>query len=347
MLPIRNRSEPQTLSVRSPAKLIISGEHSVLYGQPALAVAIDRYTTTTVSYSELPQIHFKLANLSCQQSHSSKDLQVLARNLRRDYANYLDGHANIATVLKRPFELLQYSVSNILEYLNAPLTYGLEISVDSSIPIGCGMGSSAAAIIATIFALSNFFKFNWQHNKHLSIAREIENLQHGKSSGLDLHLVMHGGYVRFQSANVIARPVPSMSLQIINTGQPLSSTGQCVSKVAERFVNDAKLAENFGNVTNILDVAISTNNLQDLKRGIRLNHQLLNYIGVVPTKVANLINAIEVAGGAAKICGAGATMGDNAGMVLLVSDHDMQDLVQSHGYQLQNIQVDTHGTQII
>lgn len=347
MLPIRMQSEPNSLTVRAPAKLIISGEHSVLYGQPALAIAIDRYTTATVSYCDHNHINFKLANLSYQQLHEESDLKALAQHLRRDYENYLRGNASISTVLKHPFELIEYSVANVLEHLTAPLSQGLEISVDSNIPLGCGLGSSAASVIATICALSNLLQFNWQHEQHLTLARELENLQHGKSSGLDLHLVMHGGYIRFQNGNVVSYETPKIPLQIINTGQPVSNTGQCVSNVSDVFCNDASLAEQFGNVTNMIDSAISSNNLQDLKQGIKLNHQLLDYVGVVPAKVATLINDIEASGGAAKICGAGAITGDNAGVVLLISDHDMQDVCRKHGYQLQNIQIDTNGTQII
>ena len=52
------------LTARAPAKLIISGEHSVLYGQPAIAMAVDRYTTTTTNWGDSKYIDFKFPDLA-------------------------------------------------------------------------------------------------------------------------------------------------------------------------------------------------------------------------------------------------------------------------------------------
>jgi mevalonate kinase len=347
MMPIRDRSEIQTLTARAPAKLIISGEHSVLYGQPALALAVDCYTTTTTTWRDTPHIHFKLLDLAYSKSHTSIALRNLAKDLRHNYSGFLHGKSSIGSVLKRPFELLQYSVSNLLDYLNVQLPRGLEIAVDSNIPIGCGMGSSAAALLSTVYALTNFLNFKWPRDDYVTFTREMENLQHGKSSGLDLHLATYGGYARFKDGVAQVLAVPNIKLQIVNTGKPSSTTGECVSAVAASFVNDPNLAIKFGNITNNIEQAISENNLEALKQGIKDNHRLLKHIGVVPNRVAKFIEEIEASGGAAKICGAGAVTGDNAGVVLLVSDIDMQDIVDKYGYKLQNVQVDLYGTQIL
>jgi len=147
---------PGALTARAPAKLIISGEHSVLYGQPAIAMAVNRYTTTTTAWRDTPNIHFKFLDLAYAKTHTFKTLQILAKQLRSDYVDFLDGKCSIGEVLKRPFELLQYSVSNLIEHLNLKLPRGMEISVDSSIPVGCGMGSSASAVISTLYALAAY-----------------------------------------------------------------------------------------------------------------------------------------------------------------------------------------------
>jgi len=335
MLPIRNTSDLKSLTATAPAKLIISGEHSVLYGQPALAIAINRYTSTTTTWSATARIHFDLLDLSYAKSYTRKALLSIAKNLRDDYR------------IKRPFELLQYSVSRLLEVLNIKLSRGVDICVESNIPIGCGMGSSAAAIVSTVSALTALLHYDWNGCDQLAFCREIESLQHGKSSGLDLHLVTHGGCVRFEDGITQSRAVPKIPLSIVNTGQPESSTGACVAHVMPAFTNDPKLASEFAVVTNHIDTALAANDLLEIKRGIRANHSLLRRIGVVPDKVANFISEIEVAGGAAKICGAGAVLGDNAGVVLLMADHGVQNIIRKYGYELQSIQVDTHGITII
>ncbi len=335
MMPTRNTSESKILTARAPAKLILSGEHSVLYGQPALAMAIDRYTTTTTTWSDTSKIHFNFLDLAYAKSYTLYALQRLTKKIREDYSN------------KRPFELLQYLVSNLFEILNIKLSRGLNISVGSNIPIGCGMGSSSAAIISTVYALANLLQCNWPSVDYLSFSREVENLQHGKSSGLDLHLVTYGGCVRFENGLTYKRTIPQMPITIVNTGKPESSTGTCVTHVAPIFLNSPDLANKFGSITNQIDAALAANDLLEFKRGIRANHSLLCRIGVVPSKVANFISDIESSGGAAKICGAGAVVGNNAGVVLLVADHDVQDIVHKHGYEIQPIQVDTHGITVI
>lgn len=337
----------QSLTARAPAKLIISGEHSVLYGQAAIAMAVNRYTTTTTRWSDSPHVHFKLLDLAYAKKFTLAALRSVSQQLTQDYTAFLNGQCKITDVVKRPFELLQYSVANFLEQLNLPLAKGVEIQVDSTIPLGCGMGSSAAAVVSTIYALTNIFNLNWQTADYLRFGKEIESLQHGKSSGLDLHLVTHGGCVRFQNGMAQTRQWPNLPMYIINTGQPQSATGECVAQVASKFAKDKNLALEFGLVTEQIDQALTHNQLNTFKQAIRANHNLLLKIGVVPNKVANFIQELEANGAAAKICGAGAVRGDNAGIVLLISEVDLQHIVAKHGYQMQTIQIDLHGTQII
>ncbi len=346
MLPIRNASDSKSLIATAPAKLIISGEHSVLYGQPALAMSVNRYTTTTTTWSANSKIHFNLLDLAYAKSYTLQTLQNLAKNLHEDYNSFLAGKKSINSVIKRPFELLQYSVSRMLEVLNIKLPSGVDISVGSNIPIGCGMGSSAAAVVSTVSSLTKLLDCNWQRDEQLAFCREVENLQHGRSSGLDLHLVTYGGCVRFENGLIQTRPAPNMSFTIVNTGQPESSTGTCVTQVAPVFAADAGLATEFAAVTNQIDTALAANNLSEFKDGIRANHRLLCRIGVVPAKVANFISAIEATGGAAKICGGGAVSGNNAGVVLIIAERDVQDVISNHGYEIQTIQVDTNGIKI-
>lgn len=335
------------LTARAPAKLIISGEHSVLYGQPALAMAINRYTTTTTTWCDATHIHFNLLNLAFAKSYTVEALKTLTAQLQQNYADFLHGKLNIREVLKRPFELLQCAVTNLFERSNIQLSKGIEIAVDSTIPLGCGMGSSAAAIISTLYALNNFLGLHWQRADYLSFAQEIENLQHGKSSGLDLHLAIYGGYVKYQHGQSELRTAPTMPLQIINTGTPLSSTGECVTTAAKQFTTNPGLATEFGNVTDAIDNALLTNDLAKFKTAIQQNHQLLIALGVVPDKIVNFVADIEAHGGAAKICGAGAINGDNAGVMLLATEHDLTHIVHKHGYDLQTIQVDSYGTQLV
>ncbi len=336
-----------TFKVRSPAKLILSGEHAVLYGQPAIAMAVNYYTETVISWHKEQVINFNLLNLEYAKGYTLYALNKLKLRIQKNYRAFLRGKCGIKDVLKKPFELLQYSVSNLIEKLNLQLTKGLEIQINSNIPIGCGMGSSAAAIVSTMHAISCLFNLKLEAKKLLSLGQDIEDLQHGKSSGLDLHLTLFGGVVKFYQGDTEPRHIPDTSyLYAVNTGSPQTTTGESVIKVAKYFTS-GKLGEDFGAVTNALDVALRKNNLLDIQNAIKENHKLLNTIGVVPKKVYDFIAAIQQQKGAAKICGAGSVVGEEGGMVLVVSEHDLSSVAKKFNYHMQLIQVDYHGTKLI
>ena len=351
----------QKLKAISPAKLILAGEHAVLYGHPAIAVAVDRYAESCISNQILPTIIFNFLNLDYAKSFTLQALTLLKHRLREQYHAFLHGQCNIREVLKMPFELLQFAVSNLLEKLNIELPHGLEIHTSSNIPMGCGMGSSAATVMSTLFALAHFLKLDLDPNRFLTLGKEAENLQHGRSSGIDLQLALQGGCIKFKEGKTEKKSPLQIPLSIVHTGTPLTTTGQCVA-FTEPFFREGGLGDDFGSVAESLALALSeqaqsnqdsTRNFTEIKRCVRENHQLLLRVGVVPDKVAAFIQSVEKLGGAAKICGAGAIAGENAGIVWIVGDEElknsdeMQMLLQSYGYQMQVVQSDNHGTRIV
>jgi mevalonate kinase len=334
------------LKARSPAKLILSGEHAVVYGKPAIAMAINRYAESTITSQISTVILFNLLNLHYVKPFTLQTLIKLKQRLHKKYGKFLLGHKNISDVLKKPFELLQYTVSNLLDKLDIKLTQGIEISASSEIPIGCGMGSSAALVMSTLYALAHFLKLDMDPARFLSLGREAENLQHGYSSGLDLQLAMSGGCIRFQAGQLEKRIMPNFPFQIVQTGTPKASTGQCVAAVADNFKNST-IFDDFEKVTNIFDAGLMTNDLDKICSAIRQNHALLMKIGVVPDKVGSFIEEIERLGGAAKICGAGSVLGDNAGIVLIHAEKDISSVLEKYNYTAQNVTGDTRGTHLI
>ncbi len=334
------------LMARSPAKLVLSGEHAVVYGNPAIAMAIDCYAESTILSSLTPAILFNFLNFHYAKSFTLQTLNVLKKRLQDKYHAFLEGQCGIRDVLKRPFELLQYTVTDLLETWNISLSQGLEIRASSDIPMGCGMGSSAALVMSTLYALLHFLKLEIDPGRILYLGRQAENLQHGYSSGLDLHLVMKGGCLRFEKGQTKQRPIPNIPLSIVQTGRPKSTTGQCVSAVADQF-KFTTIGNDFSSVTEAFDEALQRNDIKDLQECIRENHRLLVKIGVVPTRIQEFITAIEREGGAAKICGAGSVRGDNAGVVLIVSERDLSPAVQNHGYALQTVRGDVRGTHVL
>jgi mevalonate kinase len=339
----------RNLKARSPAKLILSGEHAVVYGHPALAIAVDRYAESSISHHLLPTIFFNFLNLDYAKSFTHQALTVLKHRLQEQYHGFLKGQCHVRDVLKMPFELLQFTVSNFLEKWNVSLPHGIEIHTSSNIPMGCGMGSSAASVMSTLYALAHFLKLDIDHSRFLSLGREAENLQHGRSSGLDLQLTLEGGFIKFKQGIAEKRSNPNINpFTIIQTGVPDSSTGQCVEQAAVHFT-ETSIGHDFQMVTEAMDQAFGNQNLLEVKRCVQENHRLLVKIGVVPEKVQAFINEIELRGAAAKICGAGAVVGEKGGVVWLLSDPNISinDILIKYGYTIQTLRGDFNGTQIV
>ncbi len=336
------------LKVKTPGKLILSGEHAVVHGYPALAVAVNRYTEVTVRWASPLHFSFNLAGIDFKRQITLHALRKLKNKLKKQYHQYKSGHISIREVLQKPFELSLYTFINIIDRLKNKLPMGIDIVTDSNIPMGCGMGSSAANVVSLIYSLTQFLDIEFSLDDYIHYGIESENLQHGRSSGLDVHTVYHGGCLRYEKGIYESRIVPEFPMQLVQTGEPLSSTGECVAETA-RYFKDGGLGSEFTAVTHALDDALQNGKMDRIKSCIQQNHKLLRTIGVVPNKINDFITHVENRGGAAKICGAGSIQGDQGGVVLIVSEpgDDFSDLVKDFHYQTLPIQMDNRGTHVI
>lgn len=340
------KSQNIAITARAPGKIILSGEHAVVYGKPALAVAVNRFVETTISENLGHKIKFEFMNDKLSCALTLQELQVLQTQIDKRYQDFIAGKCNIKNVIHNPLELIQYAFIYLVETLSLTIKTSLKIQVQSTLPIGCGMGASAAVILGVMHALVNYFSYQLVVDKYLYFGREIENLQHGRSSGLDLFLSLHGGCYFFVDGNMSQRNLPNIPLVLVNTGKPQSSTGECVAAIAKHFQN-SEIADDFAEVTMVMDLALQQCNLSAVQQCIQENHRLLKYIGVVPDKVDKFIVEVEKLGNAAKISGAGAVSGTNAGIVLVIGDAAVVDIAKKYGYEILPVQGELRGLQII
>ncbi len=330
----------------APGKLILSGEHAVVHGAPALALAVNRFAKTTVTPSTPAHIGFELKNLPYHASMTVGALKQLKQKLKDRYHAFNQGEMGIRDVLKLPFELSQYAVSKLLGEKHEHTEQGMHVTTESTVPMGCGMGSSAAMIVSMLHAIASYQGMDFDEEHYFQQAVDAENLQHGRSSGLDIRVALRGGCIHYHQGLCTPRPLPSMPLYLINTGKPLSNTGECVTKTSEIFMHDPKLISTFTSVTDAMENALLSNDLPAFMHAIRENHRLLVKLGVVPSRIQQLIQALNEAGFAAKICGAGAISGEHAGIVLVVADKPPTALCEQLGYQLENVQAETKGVHL-
>ncbi len=328
----------------APGKLILSGEHAVVHGQPAIAMAVDRYATASVKQHARSLVSFDLLNIKYHKDHSISALRALKNQLLENYEAFQKGEKGIKDVLKLPMELTQFAVTNFLDKLNHKLTSGMQIKTHSEIPIGCGLGSSAATILASIHAMANHLNIELSEESYLNHGLEAENLQHGRSSGIDLRVSYHGGCLQYHNGTVDKLQPPKFPIYLVNTGSPKSNTGECVSHV-KQVISEELLTE-FAKVTTAFKQGLLENDIANVQQAIKNNHQLLVKIGVVPEAIQSFISMLEQQGCAAKLCGAGAVHGDKGGALMIVSEQDPTAFCETKSYHCELIHCDTDGLRI-
>lgn len=296
----------------APGKVILSGEHAVVYGAPALALAVDRHMRVYYEPDRLPTLSWHAQ----ERTHvlGLDKLAALRRRLDSHFERYMRGELSITEILKKPAELAFYAVDM------ARVLSGLEhrpagsLRIDSDIPIGAGMGSSAALIAAVLKLFGHFDSLD----ELIRQVRHCERLQHGRGSIIDAATVCSGGLVRLRDGQISHPQLPEGGLGAgwfwVFTGTPASSTGACVDRVRRGFEHSVIWSE-FGAVTDAIEQALLRG--KPLTELVRENHRLLTRIGVVPAPLVNLAERVEQRGGAAKVSGAGSVSGDNGGLMLV------------------------------
>jgi mevalonate kinase len=339
-------SQPQHIKVRTPAKLVISGEHAVVYGNPAIGIAVNRYIDVTIRWLKLAAWSFELLGISFKRQVALTTLHKLKNKIHRQYERFQQGEHSIRDVLKHPFELSLYTATNVVEKFRRHLPNGIGVATDSTIPTGCGMGSSAACVVGLIHAISELLDLRLTIEDYISLGVESENLQHGNSSGFDVNLVYRGGCQYYHQGKSTPLTYPAdWNWQLIHTGTPICSTGECVT--AARSQLTAQRLASFEAVAEALKVNLETRQLQGAQTSISNNHELLCDIGVVPDRVASFIEACQKIDVAAKICGAGACYGDAGGVVLALGNSSLDQLCELYGYERLPLTFESRGSHVL
>lgn len=309
-------------AARSPGKLILSGEHAVVYGAPAIVATIARYTTVRFHpIHRSRSLRTALKGIASGRSLPIAALDRLRTLLDRRFERFRGGDLAIRNILQRPDDLVLYTLAQLARQLPVPgrTTRGLpmpgHLHSESELPLGAGMGSSAAVIAATLVLYEHLLNKPHTLQERFERVRFCERLQHGNGSAIDAAAVTYGGIHRLD------RQIPrTLDIRLDNwywilSGIPESSTGECVAGVRTRFSRDDALWAAFRACTESLGEALRRR--RSPADALRENHALLKRIGVVPETTAHLIEAIERAGGSAKISGAGSIRGDKGGIVIV------------------------------
>lgn len=276
----------QTISASAPGKVILSGEHSVVYGYPALVSSIDR------------RIKLSIQNKS-----------------------------SFSVIPKKAKSFVRKGLSALNENFDDTLLENLNISINSSLPIGRGLGSSASFAVALSGGVLALLNPKVSKKRINELAYIIEKEFHGDPSGVDNTVCTYGGYIRFkkdeynkQSFKRIKAKRILDSLLLLDTGKPMETTKQMVMYVKERYnkfpKKTKKILTNIGKITEEFFTLLLNTKKLSLDVLIKENEKLLEELGIVSESTKRLIKKIEGIGGAAKITGAGGIR-TNSGMIIV------------------------------
>ncbi|MEM8963689.1 MAG: hypothetical protein AAGD38_19560 [Acidobacteriota bacterium] len=324
--------EPATIRVSVPGKTILCGEHAAVYGHPALVAAIDRRLEarlTPVS-GRTGDVQIAVPQLDCHETVSWSKIHAHTDRTRSRWLAYReDGDArHLVAADGDPAHLVKVALGEAAAVCGGEPPFVFDLHVASALPIGAGFGSSAAAAVAIAAALLVAMGHEPTVDALMPIALDIERRQHGQPSGVDPATVLRGGVVwaTREEGELKVEPIdlraPLAGLTLIHTGTPAETTGEVVAAVRRRLERDPGLEtelERLGTITHDFRALLEAPDLDPdaLLTKMRNAQTALERLGVVPPAVQALARAVEAAGGAAKISGAGALSDPAAGAVIV------------------------------
>jgi hydroxymethylglutaryl-CoA reductase len=311
----------------APGKIILLGEHAVVYGQPGLAMALDR--GVRVALSKLRDTDGTGPML---RSTGAGDLGRVRPGPRGE------GPTVLRNALARLVELCGERVAE------------LELVLDSNIPVGAGLGSSAALSVALIRGAHRFFGEDPSDARVAEMALELERVFHGNPSGVDHTVISHGGLISFKKGDPepsfeSVRPGRSLSFAMGITG-PHGGTSREVSALKDRTQRHpdayAHLYQGIGHLVEEAQKAITEGRLAALGELMDLNQGYLNALGVSTPEIEALCAIARERGAlGAKLTGAG-----GGGAMIALVDGDPEPVsraMRAAGYQSFSTQLSVDG----
>lgn len=354
----------QRAIVSVPGKLILMGEHAAVYGRPALVAAADpRARVEVVAIAsgvilELPDFDERFETSWVEiQSHAAA-----RRDAWQRYREDPTPERFQAVHCSEPSSLVRVALGEIAAELPAARLPSIRVRVRSRLPVGSGFGSSAATAVAVVGGVLCLLEGPVPLDRIDRLAFEVERRQHGLPSGADHRTVLHGGVVWAESRGdrgLEVAPLRAASrvparLQVYQTGQPEETTGEVVAAVKRRRQQAPEAFERLldrmqRNVEGFRDLLTRSDPDRPAVAEVIRDYELcLEELGVVPQDVRETIRAVEAAGGAAKISGAGALTGSAAGCLLVYwpSEPPTAAAGDLSAYQRLSVQLDAEGLKV-
>jgi mevalonate kinase len=279
----------------APGKIILFGEHFVVHGTPAILAAIDKRVTVTSSFTDNSTIKV------------NSELGILE-------VPFWSSHEEVESEF-RPFVYL----ANKMTGSNRGF-YGLEITIDSDIPIGVGLGSSSACCVAVAASISGLLK-ELSSEEILNLSIEAEKTIFPDTSGADCAVCTYGGMIEHPSIEKIDNTF-ELNLLIANSMIP-HNTKNSVEKVNKfKENNEERFSQLCDLETKLIGEVITAMKNNDATTfGLKMseNQKYLEEIQVSNDTLHDMISTLNEISLGSKITGAG----DGGCIIALVKDENL------------------------
>jgi mevalonate kinase len=285
----------------APGKVILFGEHFVVYGVKAILCTINKRVTVTATKIQGNMISIKsnIGNLNIKSNES-------------------------ITEIKSPLKPFYFLANKMIEKFNE--NTGIEIIVKSEIPVGVGLGSSSACCVAGAAAISRLF-YNTTKKEILELAIEAEKTIFQNTSGADCTVCTYGGIMEYDKKNGFSKinSEPNFYLIIANskiehsTESVVENVKQFKEKNEEKF---SRLCIDESELVNNVLILLKNNDLVSLGKNMLKNQQYLETIGISNEKLRLMIELAQKSSYGAKITGAGA-----GGCIIALADESNLEIM--------------------
>jgi len=303
----------------APGKVILFGEHFVVYGIKAVLCAINKRITVTAEKVDGGKISIR-SNIGSLELGSNKSISEIDSPLKPFY----------------------YLADKMIRNQNT----GINIKVESDIPLGVGLGSSSACCVAGAAAISRLFR-DTTKKEILEMAIEAEKTIFENTSGADCTVCTYGGIMEYDKRNGFTKieSNPDFHLVIANSNIE-HSTKSIVARVREfKEKNEdefSRLCDNESRLVEDVLKLLKINSVKELGEKITENQKYLETIGVSNNKLRDMIQVGQKTSFGAKITGAG-----GGGCIFALTDTTNLDQTmmgfQSNNYDCFSVKIDFKG----